>query len=109
MKTLYTAEVRLIGGRVGHAQSSTGSLSFDLSSPPEMGGSGGNGTNPEQLFAAGYGACFESALMSAARRAKVEAAHAIVTARAGIGPIGDGAYGLSVELRVYLPGMERAT
>jgi lipoyl-dependent peroxiredoxin len=108
MKTLYTAEVRVIGGRVGHAQSSTGSLSLDLSSPPEMGGPGGDGTNPEQLFAAGYGACFESALMGAARRAKVEAAHAIVTAKVGIGPIGDGAYGLSVELRVYLPGIERA-
>src|SRR6185312_1687645 len=53
MKTLYTAEVRLVGGRVGHAQSSTGNLSLDLSSPPEMGGPGGDGTNPEQLFAAG--------------------------------------------------------
>jgi Ohr subfamily peroxiredoxin len=107
MKTLYTAEVRLVGGRVGHAQSSTGNLSLDFSSPTEMGGPGGDGTNPEQLFAAGDGACFESALMGAARRARVEAAHAIVTAKVGIGPIGDGAYGLSVELRIFLPGVER--
>ena len=109
MKTLYTAEVQVIGGRTGHARSSAGSLSVDLSTPPEMGGLGGDGTNPEQLFAAGYGACFESALMGAARRAHVEADHAIVTARVGIGPVGDGAYGLSVELRVYLPGVARST
>ncbi|MGH2388244.1 MAG: organic hydroperoxide resistance protein [Chloroflexota bacterium] len=108
MKTLYTAEVRVTGGRSGRARSSTGSLSVNLSTPTEMGGSGGDGTNPEQLFAAGYGACFESALMSAARRKKIDADQVIVTARVGIGPTGGGAYGLNVELRMYVPGVERS-
>ena len=68
MKVLYTAEVTVTGGRSGQARSRDGALEVKMSVPQEMGGSGGQGTNPEQLFAAGYAACFQSALMGAARR-----------------------------------------
>jgi organic hydroperoxide reductase OsmC/OhrA len=66
-KVLYTAEATVKGGRTGHATSSDGRLDVDLSAPSEMGGAGGSGTNPEQLFAAGYAACFQSALLGVAK------------------------------------------
>jgi Ohr subfamily peroxiredoxin len=84
-------------------------LDVDLAVPADMGGSGGSGTNPEQLFAAGYGACFQSALMGAARREHLTADDSQVTARVGIGPIGEGTktwgYGLTVRLQIHLPSV----
>ncbi len=108
MKILYTAEATATGGREGHAVSSDGNLDVSLVTPKEMGGSGGTGTNPEQLFAAGYAACFESALMVVARRQKLPLdAATTVTARVGIGPAEGGAFGLDVELHITLPGLQR--
>jgi lipoyl-dependent peroxiredoxin len=108
MKVLYTAEVSVSGGREGQAKSSDGNLEVTLHVPQEMGGPGGAGTNPEQLFAAGYAACFQSALMTAARRQHVDASQSTVTAKVGIGPNGKGGFGLEVELRIQLPGVERS-
>ncbi|MDQ2829208.1 MAG: organic hydroperoxide resistance protein [Chloroflexota bacterium] len=109
MKILYTAEATATGGREGHAVSSDGNLDVSLVTPKEMGGPGGVGTNPEQLFAAGYAACFENALMAVARRQKMplDTAAMTVTARVGIGPIEGGAFGLDIELHIKLPGLQR--
>ena len=108
MKTLYTAEASVTRGREGHARSTDRNLDATLHLPQEMGGPGGAGTNPEQLFAAGYAACFQSALMTAARRQHLKASDSTVTARVGIGAYGKGGFGLAVELRVQLPGVDRA-
>src|SRR5438045_5639809 len=78
MKILYTAEATVQGGREGHARTSDGALDVDLSTPSAMGGSGKAGTNPEQLFAAGYAACFQSALMLIARRQHVDASRSVI-------------------------------
>jgi len=108
VKTLYTASAVSTGsGRDGHVESTDGALVADLTVPKEMGGAGGAGTNPEQLFAAGYSACFHSALQLIARREKYTVDGSSVTAAVGIGPNDDGGYGLSVELTVALPGIER--
>lgn len=107
MKILYTAEVKVTGGRDGHAESSDGALVVDLHPPHEMGGTGSSGTNPEQLFAAGYAACFQSALMTVARRQHLEAGQSTITSKVGIGPTGDGGFGLDVELHVELPEIEK--
>lgn len=105
-KVLYTAEATSSGdGRNGHVKSSDGRLDFDLAMPPEMGGSG-DGTNPEQLFAAGYSACFHSALRLVSRRAGVQPADTTVTAQVGIGPEGE-AFGLVVTLVIHMPGLDR--
>lgn len=104
VRVLYTAEAAATGGRTGHARSSDGRLEVDLSSPAEMGGDGGPGTNPEQLFAAGYAACFQNAMGVVARREKLTTGDSTVTARVGIGPMGR-AFGLTVELRVHLPSI----
>jgi osmotically inducible protein OsmC len=109
VKVLYTAEATATGGRAGHADSSDGRLSVDLSVPAEIGGDGGPGTNPEQLFAAGYAACFQGAMTVVARRDNLSLKDATVTARVGIGPSGP-AFGLTVELLVKLPEVpDRAT
>jgi lipoyl-dependent peroxiredoxin len=109
MKILYTAEATVQGGREGQARSSDGNLVVNLSVPKEMGGSGGQGTNPEQLFAAGYAACFQSALMRIASRQQVDASQSTIIAKVGIGPIGEGRFGLEVELHVAIPGVDKAT
>jgi osmotically inducible protein OsmC len=103
-KIVYTAAVTTTGGRQGHAVSSDGVLDLDLTAPKELGGPG-TGTNPEQLFAAGYSACFASALMLVARKARVDASAAQVTANIGFGPEGDG-YALTADLEVAVPGLE---
>jgi Ohr subfamily peroxiredoxin len=108
MKVLYTAEATVHGGREGEARSSDGNLIVKLRPPKEMGGSG-EGTNPEQLFAVGYAACFQSALMRVAQRDHVDASQSTITSRVGIGPNGQGGFGLEVELRVSLPGVDTAT
>jgi lipoyl-dependent peroxiredoxin len=108
MDALYTAKATSSGaGRSGHVRSDDGVLDKDLSIPREMGGPGGDGTNPEQLFAAGYAACFHSALQLVARREKVRLTDSTVTAEVGIGKQGEG-FGLAVTLVVALPGVERA-
>src|SRR6266481_8588937 len=86
-RILYTAEATVEGGREGHARTSDGRLDIDLDVPSEMGGSGGPGTNPEQLFAAGYGACFQSALQRIATERKLDVTGWRITARVGIGPL----------------------
>jgi osmotically inducible protein OsmC len=107
-KVLYTARATAEGGRQGHTASDDGKLDVTLAPPKEMGGNG-DGTNPEQLFAAGYASCFHSAMKSVARSTKQNVEGSTVTAAVGIGPINGGAgYGLEVELVVTLPTLERA-
>jgi lipoyl-dependent peroxiredoxin len=105
VKALYTAQATVTGGRAGHARSSDGILDVDLRVPEAMGGPGG-GTNPEQLFAAGYAACFQSALGTVGRRQKVDTSDSTVTARVSLGTIGGGAYGLAVTLEVVIPQVD---
>ncbi|HEX7647161.1 MAG TPA: organic hydroperoxide resistance protein [Noviherbaspirillum sp.] len=108
MQILYKAQATATGGREGRAVASDNKLDVKLSTPKELGGPGGEGTNPEQLFAAGYSACFLSALKLVAMHAKVALpADATVTGEVGIGPNGQGGYGLAVDLRVSLPGVEQ--
>jgi osmotically inducible protein OsmC len=106
-KALYTARASVIGGRDGHVRSSDGLLELDLRVPEAMGGAGG-GTNPEELFAAGYAACFQSALGVVGRRQKVDTSGSTVTASVTIGTIDSGGYGLAVAIDVSLPGTEAA-
>ncbi len=105
-KIVYTASATTTGGRQGHAVSSDGVLDLDLTAPKEMGGSG-TGTNPEQLFAAGYSACFNGALMMVAKAAKVDASAAQVTVNVGFGPEGD-SYAITGDIEVAIPGLELA-
>lgn len=109
MKILYTAHATSTGGRDGRAQSSDGKVDLKLSVPKEMGGSGGDGTNPEQLFAAGYSACFLGALKAIAGKEKIDVpAEASITADVGFGEVETGGFGLAVTLTADLPGMDRA-
>ena len=106
MQIFYTAKATATGGRDGHVKSVDGSLDLDVRVPKEMGGGGGNYANPEILFAAGYAACFDSALSMIIRMEKVEAGTTSVTASVGIGKSEKG-YGLAVTLEVEVPGIER--
>ena len=107
MNILYTAEALATGeGRNGHARTSDGRLDLGLAIPKEMGGSG-DGTNPEQLFAAGYAACFHSALQLVARQEKADVTDSAVGARVGIGANDAGGFGLAVTLEVSLPHISR--
>ncbi|WP_224242454.1 organic hydroperoxide resistance protein [Hyalangium gracile] len=109
MKTLYDTKATATGGREGRAQSADGVLSVALSTPKQLGGAGGPGTNPEQLFAAGYAACFLSALKFIAGKAGTRVPNeATVTASVGIGEIPNG-FGLDIGLEINLPGIDRAT
>ncbi|MBP2000564.1 Ohr subfamily peroxiredoxin [Paenibacillus shirakamiensis] len=107
MEALYTATATVVGGRSGSVESSDGTLKHDLRMPKELGGPGGQGTNPEQLFAAGYGACFESALTNVARKEGIKADNAVVTSHVNIGKDpADGGFQLSVQLDIKVPGVE---
>ncbi len=109
MEALYTAEATAYGeGRNGEVRSSDGVIDEVLSVPKEMGGPGGDATNPEQLFAAGYAACFNSALAAVARAGKIQLASSEVTAKVGIGSNGAGGFQLTVELAVNIPGFDKA-
>jgi len=104
---LYSTTASATGGRDGHAETADGSLSFTLATPKELGGAGGPGNNPEQLFAAGYSACFIGAMKyvsSLGGHAKVPA-DVKVTTTVGIGPRDEGGFGLDVEMVVSLPGV----
>jgi osmotically inducible protein OsmC len=109
MQVLYTARATATGGRDGRAVSDDQRLSVSLSTPKELGGSGGEGSNPEQLFAAGYSACFIGALKFVAAAAKQNLpADTSIAGEVGIGPNGKGGFGLQVTLNVSLPGIERS-
>lgn len=104
---LYTATATATGGREGQARSDDGALAVSLSTPRELGGAGGVGTNPEQLFAAGYSACFLGALKFVAGRQKVALpADTAITGKVGIGQIPTG-FGIQAELTISAPGVER--
>jgi osmotically inducible protein OsmC len=105
---LYTAEATATGGREGHARTSDGRLDVDLDVPTEMGGTGGPGTNPEQLFAAGYAACFQSALLRFASGRRLDLSGSRITSRVGIGPLSSGGFGLSAALDLDAPQISRA-
>ena len=107
-KVLYTAHATSTGGREGKSVSSDGALNVTLSTPKELGGAGGPGTNPEQLFAAGYSACFIGAMKAVAGKLKISLpADLSIAADVGIGPIPAG-FGIQATLNISLPGMERA-
>jgi osmotically inducible protein OsmC len=105
-KRLYTATATATGGRDGRVRSSDGTLDHAVSMPRELGGSGAAGTNPEQLFAAGYAACFGSALMHVARAQKITTGPVSIAASVAIGPVGQ-VFGLAVELVATLPELPR--
>lgn len=109
MQVLYTANATATGGRDGRGVSSDKALDVALSTPKELGGAGGPGTNPEQMFAAGYAACFLSAmkLVGGAMKTPIPAASS-VNASVGIGPNAEGGFSLSVALAISTPGMDQA-
>ncbi|MBI3283830.1 MAG: organic hydroperoxide resistance protein [Burkholderiales bacterium] len=108
MQVMYTAHATATGGRDGRATSSDNQLDVKLSTPKELGGLGGNGTNPEQMFAAGYSACFIGAMKFVAAAGKIALPpDTAVHGQVGIGPNGNGGFGLQVALNVALPSMER--
>jgi osmotically inducible protein OsmC len=105
-RVLYTAEAHVTGGRVeGHGRTSDGALEVDLRTPTEIGGEGG-GTNPEQLFAVGYAACFEGALGAVARRRKAEVGDVEIDSKVALITAEDRSFGIAVELHVTLPSVE---
>jgi len=101
VKELYTAEVRTTGGRAGHTTSSDGILDLDLARPGSS-----RGTNPEQLLAAGWSACFQSALAHAGRTRGIDTSASMVTAKVTLGNEADGGYALKASLRIQIPGIE---
>jgi Ohr subfamily peroxiredoxin len=110
MSILYKANAQASGGRTGTAHSNDGRLEVTLSTPKELGGDGGEGTNPEQLFAAGYSACFLGAMKFVAGQEKVKLPEDLtVAAEVGIGPREDGGgFGIEVALTITAPGMDKA-
>lgn len=107
--SLYTAHAKATGGRDGIAQSDDGHLQVKLSVPKELGGTGGDGTNPEQLFAAGYAACFIGAIKFVAEKEKITVPSDIsIQSSVGIGTIPAG-FGICVELKISLPGISKDT
>jgi osmotically inducible protein OsmC len=110
MQPIYTAEAVTTGeGRAGgHGRTSDGSLEVTFSTPKEFGGSGGGGTNPEQLVALGYAACFRSAVGVVAAREKIRADNASITCRASIGKTAAGDYGLAFEIEGEFPDLSQA-
>ena len=104
---LYTAEAKATGGREGKVASSNGTFELNLTTPKELGGNGAFGANPEQLFAAGYSACFIGALKVVAMKEKVKLPNDVsITGKVGIGPIPQG-FGIQAELNISIPGVER--
>lgn len=105
----YRTRATATGGRDGAARSDDGVLAVNLSTPKELGGAGGDGTNPEQLFAAGYSACFIGALKVAGGQLKIKVPQDVsVTATVGIGSRAAGGFGITADLEVSLPGLDRA-
>jgi Ohr subfamily peroxiredoxin len=110
MEAVYTASATATGdGRNGHVRSSDGVLDFDLAIPKEMGGPGGALPNPEELFAAGYAACFHGALKAVARSKKITLTDTAITVDVGIGPNGQGGFQLQATIEAEIPGVDEAT
>ncbi|WP_121667490.1 organic hydroperoxide resistance protein [Mesonia aquimarina] len=109
MKTFYTAKSTAHGGRVGTVKSDDGKIDMNLSVPKEMNGDGGDGTNPEQLFASAYSACYGSALQSIAEKKNLDLGDFSVTGSVSIGKTDEGDFQLSVVLDSYLPGVDVET
>lgn len=111
MKTLYTAHATATGGRTGHGKTDDGRLEVDLSTPKELGGDGGPGTNPEQLFALGYSACFLGAIKAAARKSghSIDDASTVTAAVSFTDREDNEGFGIAVALEVHLPGQDKAT
>ncbi|AIL45696.1 organic hydroperoxide resistance protein [Elizabethkingia anophelis] len=105
MKTLYTIGATATGGRNGHVKSDNGVLEFEVRYPKGLGGANDDYANPEMLFAAGYSACFDSALNLVIKSAKIKTGETTVTAKVGIGQIENGGFGLEVELHANIPGV----
>lgn len=103
MKTLYTTQVTATGGRNGHVKSENGVLDLEVRMPKGLGGANDDFTNPEMLFAAGYAACFDSALNLIISKSKIETGETAVTAQVSIGQLENGGFGLAVELNVNIP------
>jgi osmotically inducible protein OsmC len=108
IKVLYTAEATVTGGREGHGRTTDGRLYVDFDVPSEMGGTGGPGTNPEQLFATGYAACFQSSVLRFAAMRKLDLSDSRFTARISIGTLKSGGLGLAAALNFDAPNMSRA-
>jgi Ohr subfamily peroxiredoxin len=104
-EVLYTAEAIVEGGREGHGRTSDRRLDVKLSVPAAMSGDDGPGTNPEQLFAVGFAACFQSALLGVARGRSLDATGSQITSRVGIGPLDSGGFGLQVSLDLHAPNI----
>jgi osmotically inducible protein OsmC len=110
-KALYTAHATSTGGRTGTTESSDGAIKLALVTPKELGGAGGAGTNPEQLFASGYSACFIGAMKAVAARQKIALpAEVSIKSSVAIGPMTgkEGAFGIAVAMEISVPGMDRA-
>lgn len=105
MKTLYSTSVTATGGRDGHVKSENGILDVDVRTPKALGGSNDDFTNPEMFFAAGYSACFDSALNLVIKRSKKETGETTVQAKVSIGQIENGGFGLAVALDINIPGV----
>ncbi len=109
VNVLYKTSATATGGRDGHAVTADGSLDVTLATPKELGGAGGAGNNPEQLFAAGYSACFIGAMKFVASQGGPKVpSDTTVKATVGIGPRSEGGFGLDIELEISLPGLARA-
>jgi Ohr subfamily peroxiredoxin len=106
MKILYTAEATATGGRNGHVKTNNGVLDLQVRTPKGLGGANDDYTNPEQLFAAGYAACFDNALLHIVKREKIAAGETSVTAKVSIGPNDDGGFALAVTLVVNVPQLD---
>ena len=108
INVLYRTKVIATGGRDGRARSEDGRVDVQLSTPKELGGTGGLGTNPEQLFAAGYSACFVGALKAAGQQLKTKVpTDTSITAKIGLGPRSEGGFGITADLEISLPGVGR--
>jgi lipoyl-dependent peroxiredoxin len=103
-KVLYTAKAHVSGGRAGHGRTADGQLDVDLRLPTEMGGEGG-GTNPEELFAVGWAACFESAIAGVGRRQRVETGEVSIESAISLLPTGDGGFKLAASLNISIPAV----
>lgn len=108
MEKLYTAKATATGGRNGHVRSADGALDAEVRPPKSMGGPEGNYLNPETMFAAGYAACFDSALNSIIRSERVQTGTTNVTSEVSIGKLDQGGYGLAVVLEIEIPGVEKS-
>ncbi|WP_294287674.1 organic hydroperoxide resistance protein [uncultured Chryseobacterium sp.] len=107
MKTLYTTKVTATGGRNGHVKSENGILDLEVKMPKALGGANDDFTNPEMLFAAGYAACFDSALNRVISLSKTQTGETTVTAEVSIGQLDNGGFGLAVQLDVNIPGVSQ--